>query len=181
MSRMGYGMATCSAVLSLAVVAFAPMPLKLVWNASASTPIGLYAVHPAGRLSVTDLVVVRAPEPLATFLAEGGYLPREVPLMKRVAALPGQRICRDGHTVSVDGTAMAEARTHDRFGRPLPVWQSCRLIAEGEVFLLNRQVSDSLDGRYFGPLSASSVIGRAVPLWTHEDGDAGFRWRAAAR
>lgn len=181
MSRICYGMATCSAVMSLAVAAFAPLPLKLIWNASASTPIGLYAVHPAGRLSVTDLVVVRAPEPLATFLAQSGYLPRGVPLMKRVAALPGQRICRNGHTISVDGTPMAAARDRDRLGRPLPAWQGCRLLAEGEVFLLNRQVPDSLDGRYFGPLPASSVIGRAVPLWTHEDGDAGFRWRTAAR
>lgn len=181
MSRMGYGMATCSAVMSLAVAAFAPMPLKLVWNASASTPIGLYAVHPAGRLSITDLVVVRAPEPLATFLAEGGYLPREVPLMKRVAALPGQRICRNGHTISVDGTPMAEAHDRDRLGWPLPVWQGCRLLVEREVFLLNRQIPDSLDGRYFGPLPASSVVGRAVPLWTDEGGDGRFRWRAADR
>ncbi|MBT2842902.1 S26 family signal peptidase, partial [Staphylococcus coagulans] len=25
------------------------------------------------------------------------------------------------------------------------------------------------DGRYFGPIPASSVIGRAVPLWTEEE------------
>jgi hypothetical protein len=30
------------------------------------------------------------------------------------------------------------------------------------------QSSDSLDGRYFGFLPASSVIGRAVPVWTWE-------------
>jgi conjugative transfer signal peptidase TraF len=181
MSRMGYGMATCCAAAGLAVATLAPMPLKLIWNASASTPIGLYVVHPTGRLSVTDLVVVRAPEPLAEFLGEGGYLPRDVPLMKRVAALPGQSICRSGRTVFVDGAAMAEARDRDRLGRSLPAWQGCRLLAEGEIFLLNRRVPDSFDGRYFGPLPASSVVGRVVPLWTDEGGDGRFRWRAAAR
>lgn len=181
MSRMGYGVVTCCAAAGLAVAALAPMPLKLVWNASASTPIGLYIVHPTGRLGIADLVVVRAPDPLAEFLAEGGYLPRDVPLMKRVAALPGQRICRSGRSISVDGTVTAEALDRDRLGRPLPTWQGCRLVAEGEIFLLNRQVPDSLDGRYFGPLPANSVVGRAVPLWTHDDRDGHFRWRAAAR
>lgn len=180
MSRLGYGMVTCCAAVGLVVTTLAPMPLKLVWNASASTPIGLYAVHHNDHLGIEDLVVVRAPEPLATFLAEGGYLPRNVPLMKHVAALPGQRICRNRYTVSVDGSAVAEARDRDRIGRLLPAWQGCRLLAEGEVFLLNRQADDSLDGRYFGPLSTSSIIGRAVPLWTDESGDGRFRWRATA-
>ena len=40
------------------------------------------------------------------------------------------------------------------------------------------RVPDSLDGRYFGPIPASSVIGRALPLWTDEDGDGRFVCRA---
>ena len=48
-------------------------------------------------------------------------------------------------------------------------------------FLMNWQVRDSLDGRYFGPLPASSVIGRATPLYTDEDGDDRFVWRAPTR
>ena len=43
---------------------------------------------------------------------------------------------------------------------------------------MNWDVPDSLDGRYFGPIPASSVIGRALPLWTDEDGDGRFVWRA---
>ena len=44
---------------------------------------------------------------------------------------------------------------------------------------MNPGVPDSLDGRYFGPLPASSIIGRAVPLWTDEGHDGRFVWRAA--
>ena len=40
------------------------------------------------------------------------------------------------------------------------------MIAEGQVFLMNWQSADSLDGRYFGPLPAASILGRAVPIWT---------------
>jgi conjugative transfer signal peptidase TraF len=181
MTRFGYVMVTYFAAMAVAVASFVPTPLKLVWNASASTPIGIYAVEPADDLEVTDLVAVRAPEPLATFLADGDYLPRGVPLMKRVAALPGQRICRAGRTVSVDDIDMAEVLERDRLGRPLPVWQGCRRVAEGELFLMNWQMPDSLDGRYFGPLPASAVIGRAVPLYTDEDGEGRFVWRAPTR
>ena len=101
--------------------------------------------------------------------------------MKRVAALPGQQVCRAGVHVSVDGIAMAEALTRDRLGRDLPIWQGCRRIATDEIFLMNWSVGDSLDGRYFGPVSRGSVIGRATPLYTDEDGNGRFEWRAATR
>ena len=52
-------------------------------------------LQPIGRLFVTELVAVQPPEPLATFLADGRYLPRGMPMLKRVLALPGQTVCRD--------------------------------------------------------------------------------------
>ncbi|MYZ49094.1 S26 family signal peptidase [Propylenella binzhouense] len=144
-------------------------PPKLVWNASASVPIGLYAVQPIERLEVTQLVVVRPPEPLAAFLSDGGYLGYGAPLLKRIAALPGQTVCREGAEVKVQGVTWAVARERDRIGRMLPTWSGCRRLRDGEVFLLNWDEPDSLDGRYFGPLPASSLAGRAVPLWTDEE------------
>src|SRR3546814_11123613 len=115
------------------------------------------------------------------FLSDGGYLPRGVPLMKHVAALPGQRVCRNGTAITVDGIAMGDALDHDRRGRPLPIWTGCRLVAEGELFLMNRQVRDSLDRRYFGPLPAHLVIGRAPLLSIHAAGNGRFVCRAATR
>src|SRR3546814_12459584 len=99
--------------------------------------------------------------------------------MKHDAALPGQRVCRNGTAITVDGIAMGDALDHDRRGRPLPIWTGCRLVADGELFLMNWQVRDSLDGRYFGPLPANSVIGRATPLYTDADGNGRFAWPAA--
>jgi type IV secretory pathway protease TraF len=46
---------------------------------------------------------------------------------------------------------------------------------------MNPEARDSLDGRYFGPLPTSSVIGRATPLYTDENGDGRFVWRAPMR
>ena len=138
----------------------------LVWNASASVPIGLYAVGSPDPLAVNELVVARAPERLATFLAEGGYLPKGVPLIKHVAALPGSTVCRIGLAVSIDGHFRAQAHVRDHAERLLPFWSGCRAIATDEIFLLNPSEPASLDGRYFGPLPSSGIVGRAVPLWT---------------
>ncbi len=135
-----------------------------------SVPIGLYRLRPIGRLAVTELVAVRPPEPTATFLADGNYLPRNVPMLKRVLALPGQTVCREHLTITVDAIAMGVARERDSRGRPLPVWQGCRVVADGEVFLMNWQSADSLDGRYFGVLPISAIIGKAEPLWTERGG-----------
>lgn len=181
MSRAGLLLATTLAAMGVGYPALTPMPTRLIWNASASAPIGFYSIDFDGPFEVTDLVAVDAPEPLATFLADRGYLPRGVPLMKRVAGIAGQRVCRTGRMVSVDGIDMAEALERDRLGRTLPSWQGCRLLGVGEIFLMNWQVRDSLDGRYFGPVSTDTVIGRATPLYTDEDGNGRFEWHAPTR
>lgn len=146
-------------------------PPWLIWNVSASAPVGLYAVAPMGNLHVTDLVVVKPPEAIASFLADRAYLPRGVPLLKRVLALPGQTVCRQNFLITVDGVEMGKALVRDHLCRELPVWQGCRIIAEDAIFLMNWQSQDSLDGRYFGPLPVASIAGRAAPLWTDEEAD----------
>ena len=141
----------------------------VIWHASASVPIGFYAITPIDNPRVGDLVAVRPPEPLADWLFERSYLGRETPLLKRVTALPESEVCRHGTTILVDGAAVAEARERDRLGRPLPIWRGCRTLRDGQVFFLNADHPSSLDGRYFGPLGAETIIGRATPVWTRED------------
>ena len=140
-----------------------------IWNASNSVPVGLYRLQSVTKLAVTELVAVQPPDLLAAFLDLNGYLPIGVPMLKRVLALPGQTICRNGLTIAVDGIDVGDAHERDGHGRPLPAWHGCRVIADGDVFVMNCQSEDSLDGRYFGPLPASAVIGKAVPVWTDEE------------
>lgn len=181
MTRFGYVMVTYCAVMGAAIAAFIPTPTWLVWNATASAPVGFYTIAPADRLEVPELVAVMPPEPIADFMAGRGYVGRNVPILKRVLGLPGQQVCRIGRDIMVDGVAVGSALSLDRMGRDLPVWQGCRVVADDELFLMNRKVPDSLDGRYFGQLPASAVIGRAIPLYTDEDGQGRFVWRAPTR
>jgi type IV secretory pathway protease TraF len=94
-----------------------------IWNASESVPIGLYRLQPIERLTVTDLVAIRPPSPLAHFLDLNGYLPLGVRMLKRVLALPGLTVCRTGPTIAVDNVEVGQARERDGRGRLLPVWQ----------------------------------------------------------
>ena len=181
MTRFGYIMTTYFVTMGVAVASFFSLPVKLLWNASASTPIGFYDLDLSRDLKVGDLVAVMPDEPLADFMVERGYVGRNVPLLKHVAALPGQQVCRIGRSTTVDAVPLGDALDRDRIGRDLPVWQGCRRIADGELFLMNADVRDSLDGRYFGPIPARTVIGRATPLYTDEAGDGRFVWRAAVR
>ncbi|CAN7699083.1 S26 family signal peptidase [Mesorhizobium sp. LjRoot246] len=141
---------------------------KLIWNASASLPVGLYRVEPVDRIGVSDIAVVMPPKPLADFLAQREYLPNGVPLLKHVLALAGTEVCRRGGSIVVHGVTFGRALERDSRGRPLPGWQGCHVIADREVFLMNWNSADSFDGRYFGPLPLNSIVGRAVPVWTKD-------------
>lgn len=181
MTRIATMLATALSSITLGTSAFVDPPKALIWNASASAPIGLYAVQRADDLEVTDLVAVAAPPLIAEFMADRGYLPMGVPMMKRVLALPGQTVCRHGFDIIAYASTIGQAREFDNAGRKMPVWQGCRPIGDDELFLMNFDVPDSVDGRYFGPLPRSFVIGRALPVWTDEAGDGRFQWRATTR
>lgn len=181
MTRFGYVMATYSSAIAVAIASCVSLPVKLLWNASASVPIGFYDLDPPRLLEVGDLVAVMPDKPLADFMVGRGYIGRGVPLLKHIAALPGQEVCHTGDAVTVDAVPFGDALDRDKRGRPLPVWQGCRRIADGDIFLMNPSAPDSLDGRYFGPIPARNVIGKATPLYTNEAGDGRFVWRAATR
>jgi conjugative transfer signal peptidase TraF len=144
-------------------VLWGPAPW-LVWNASASAPIGLYRVLP-GNAVRGDLVLVRTPCSIRQLAAERGYLPRDVPLVKRVAAQGGDVVCTAANVIFVNGRVVAERLARDRLGRPLPGWSGCQTLQPDDVFLLMDGVTDSFDGRYFGAVPTAAIIGRLAPLW----------------
>jgi conjugative transfer signal peptidase TraF len=170
--------ATIVGTLLVAVAWLQPAP-RFLWNASASAPTGLYRVDVGAPARLGDLVAFYPPASIGAFLVERRYLPPGVPLLKRVAALPGSRVCRSGIFVSVDGQGVARALARDRQGRMLPVWHGCRIVGPHELFLVNA-ARGSLDGRYFGPMRHASLLGVAHPILTRDAPGAPLRWRRAA-
>ena len=109
-------------------------------------------------------MLAQVPVDAAALAAQRDYLPAGIPLLKRIGAMSPQRVCMQGRIVRIDGEARATALATDGHGRPLPIWQQCRDLSNGELFLLSTTNPASFDSRYFGPVPVSAVIGSAQPL-----------------
>ncbi|AVN43506.1 S26 family signal peptidase [Pseudomonas aeruginosa] len=164
------------AAVGLAALAWAafvsPLP-RLTYSPSDSVAVGWYRIEPLDPrtaslprpLSVDSIVLVPLPAKAAMLAAQRGYLPARVPLLKRVGAVAPQEVCITGRVVRIDSVPSAAVLPADRWRRPLPSWQQCRRLEPGELFLLSVTNPASFDSRYFGPVSASAVIGVAHPVW----------------
>jgi conjugative transfer signal peptidase TraF len=115
-------------------------------------------------LRVGDKVIAWAPPEARALAAARGYAPANVPLVKRVAAVTGDRVCGVGRALRINGHTAALRRPVDGRGRPMPWWQGCGVLPAGQLLIMT-EAADSFDGRYFGPIAQSNVIGRAVLLW----------------
>lgn len=155
----------CAALVMGLVVTIAQPPRpRLLWNASASAPMGLWRVVPGVPVRRGDMVVVRLAEPWRGLAARRHYLPANVPLLKRVTAGPGDRVCASEAWIFVEGRLAAIRRHFDGSGRPMPWWHGCVTLRDGAMLLLMDDAA-SFDGRYFGPVEARAIVGKAVPLW----------------
>jgi conjugative transfer signal peptidase TraF len=147
----------------MATIGHPPRP-RVIWNASASAPIGLYWVYVGGTVEVGDMVIVRLPAQFRQLAAERHYLPNNVPLLKRVAAVAGDRICGDGPRLLLNGRQVAARLPTDSRGRVMPRWEGCETLGTGWLLLLTN-APHSFDGRYFGAVKRASIVGKAAPLW----------------
>lgn len=151
-------------IAALGAVSFArPRPL-LIWNGSASAPTGLYLVTAAGNPARGDRVAARLPAPWRALAARRHYLPANVPLIKRIAALPGDEVCESDNRITVNGDVAALRLRRDGAGRPMPAWHGCRRLGAGDVLLLAAHAA-SFDGRYFGLSQRRDILGKAHLIW----------------
>jgi type IV secretory pathway protease TraF len=117
-----------------------------------------------GEIHDGDIVIARLLRKAAVLAAARHYLPLGVPVVKRVAAVPGDRVCAKDGMVRIDGDEAAFRKRRDSNGRPLPGWTGC-VDLERHQYLLLSSDAWSFDGRYFGLTEASEIMGRGKLLW----------------
>src|SRR5277367_6699760 len=112
--------------ISLIVVALTSRPSpKIIYNPSSSAPRGWYMVKSPAELSRGDFALVKLPAPIARFADQRGYLPMTVPLLKRVGAVAGDRVCEHRGLVHINGVPTAQSLEQDWAGRLLVSWSDC--------------------------------------------------------
>lgn len=144
-------------------------------NTTPSFPLGLWQIGALDReVQAGDTVFICPPanEPAFNLARERGYLPGGLcegglaPLIKTVAALPGQTVgIENGHVV-IDGQKLAHSTIQPKDGqdRELSAYAG-GIIPAGAIFVHSDYVA-SYDSRYFGPIPASGVLGLAHQVFT---------------
>ncbi|MVA22802.1 conjugative transfer signal peptidase TraF [Agrobacterium vitis] len=142
-------------------------------NLTPSEPLGLWRIMALQRpVEVGNLVFI-CPPVTASFeearrrgyvrsgLCPGGF----APLIKTVAALPGQHI-EIGANVTVDGRPLASSivRASDGEGRPITPFKTG--IVPLRNLYLHSSFASSYDSRYFGPVPDTGLLGLARPVVT---------------
>ncbi|NTF10780.1 conjugative transfer signal peptidase TraF [Agrobacterium rubi] len=144
-------------------------------NLTPSEPLGLWRIVALQRpVEVGDLVFI-CPPPTASFeeARRRGYVRRglcfggSAPLIKTVAALPGQHV-EISANVTVDGVPLASSivRASDGEGRPIAPFKTG--IVPPKNLFLHSSFASSYDSRYFGPVPDTGLLGLARKVLTFD-------------
>ena len=119
---------------------------------------------------------------------------RTVKYIKRIIALPGDRVQIKGRDIRVNGTPLSShagaassgAKTIETEGdrywtvlwgaSPEPPPEVDLIVPPGQVFVLGDNRAASTDSRKFGTVPMQDVVGRARQIW-FSSGPEGIRWR----
>ncbi len=144
-------------------------------NLTPSEPLGLWRIEALNRPVVTGDLVFVCPPATAMFeeARRRGYLRRGLcaggfaPLIKTVAALPGQHVEITDHVV-INGHPIGAStvRSTDGEGRTITP-DPGGVVPSGHLFL-HSSFASSYDSRYFGPVPDTGLLGLARPVFTFD-------------
>lgn len=123
--------------------------------------LGRFFLVEYGRSSLWrgDLVAFRADERMQPFFPPGTLM------VKRLVGLPGDRVTIDAKGIAVNGqllatTGLVNAEKLKR--KPEEFYREILLLPD-HYFVIGERPK-SFDSRYFGPLEASQIVGKAYPI-----------------
>lgn len=104
-------------------------------------------------------IVVFYPPPAAHPITNDAWI-------KRVIALPGDKVDIRGGKVYLNGKALVEPYIESAPMYPDPDWASIGMpggvVPKGDVFVMGDNRNNSDDGHVWGPLPVKNIIGRSV-------------------
>lgn len=134
-----------------------------VWNHTPSIPEGLYVRSFGEEPGVGKVVVFPAPVSVTDYARRTGGRGDTVMFIKPLAAGPGDHVCVTDF-LAINGNLIAPIHDRDRNGIALPHWTGCRRLASDEWFTYAPAIPNSMDGRYYGPIMQSAIVGVFRPV-----------------
>jgi len=136
-------------------------------NLSRSEPVGLYIRETLPQpLKRGEMILMKCPPGYEKYLYERKWLPEGWPLFKTVAGLPGDTFCIAEKQLTLNGKQIGPVSAVDSQGRSLPVLRGCRTVRENHILAIATGLETSFDGRYFGDVPVSLIIGTVHPVLT---------------
>lgn len=152
-------------ILQLSLQLATLRPPRYYLNLSPSVPLGLYKLIPLkGQLRVGELVIFEVPKPARPYVHGRGWLPEGWLLMKKVGALPGDKVTITNDLLKINGLDVGPIYELDSEGKPLPQIRDDFHVPARHFLPVATGIQNSFDGRYFGPVPVSLIKGKAVAI-----------------
>lgn len=152
--------------LELAVFVWMFCDSRLVYNTTASMPIGLY--YKTSEPVVRKSIILAKPHKSDYILQaiKYGYISENEILLKRVIGIPGDkvRITQEGIYVNDDLIANTRIFVVDTNKRPL-IYKTLDKTLMNNEYIIVGDSEKSFDSRYFGIVTSDEVISTVVPLY----------------
>jgi len=163
-----YVMGLAGVLVSILVLTVELGGPKLLINETPSEPVGFYrlVVHERSEFHRGMYVVFPVPQAYRSLVYGRHWMRQGVPLLKELLGLPGDQVCVFADRLEVNGEYVGPVFAHDSQGRSLPQIRGCFVVQVGTFFAASKHLANSFDGRYFGPLPVTQLLGEARPVWT---------------
>jgi conjugative transfer signal peptidase TraF len=138
----------------------------VIMNETPSMAKGVYVrLGEVADLKRGDIIAMPMNSAARNYLVNKLGYPKETMLIKRVAGLSGDLVCRQDNMITINKRTIFTAQS-DRRGNYLAAWNGCRVLSPNQVFVLGDHPA-SFDSRYFGPVSRNELAGtyRAAVTW----------------
>lgn len=138
------------------------IPVGLYWATSDPVEKGAYVMFCPPRAVLFD--VARERGYIGAGYCPGGY----GYMMKRILAAKADVVSVEDDGVRVNGDLLPHSRPSsvDNRGRPMPKFRAVTVLGTSDVLLMTDINDASFDGRYFGPVNRSQIVGVISPVIT---------------
>jgi conjugative transfer signal peptidase TraF len=139
----------------------------ILYNGTASVPVGYYFSIPTKDIKVGDLFAITIADKYMQIIRKLGYPANGHLLLKRVIGVEGDVIEIAKSGVLVNNILVKNSQSQEMIRgiklSPLPVGYHHKLIS-GEFWVMG-DVNNSYDSRYFGVVNTKQVLKKAIYLF----------------